>query len=114
MKTLLTGPTTIGLALAAGLILLAGAVTTAQAGSDRHVYEPPGNTIVRVEGDKANGFGILHYDGTELFPPTDSEAYAECGEYDRFVERVRCRTEVRVWYRDLTALKRALRYARSR
>lgn len=75
--------------------------------------EPPPKTIVRVEGDKANGFGIYYYDGTSIFPPTDSEAFAECGEYDRLVDRVRCRTEVRVWYRDLRELKRSLAYARS-
>lgn len=76
-------------------------------------YEPPPKTIVQVEGDKANGFGIYYYDGTSIFPPTDSEAYAECGEYDRYADRVRCRTEVRVWYRELGNLKRSIAYARS-
>lgn len=76
-------------------------------------YTPAPRTIVEVEGDKANGFGIHYYDGTSIFPPTDSEAYAECGEYDRYVDRVRCRTEVRVWYRDLGDLKRSINYARS-
>jgi hypothetical protein len=72
---------------------------------------PPGDTIVKVEGDRANGFGIYHYDGTALFPPTGSEARAECSEYDARVDRVRCRVEVRTWYRDLGDLQQALDWA---
>jgi hypothetical protein len=72
---------------------------------------PPGDTIVKVEGDKANGFSVFHYDGSALYPPTDSEARAECSEYDARVDRVRCRTEVRTWYRDLGDLKQALDWA---
>ncbi|GAW49634.1 MULTISPECIES: hypothetical protein [unclassified Nocardioides] len=72
---------------------------------------PPGDTIVKVEGDRANGFGIYRYDGTALFPPTDSEARAECSEYDARVDRVRCRVEVRTWYRDLGDLQQALEWA---
>ena len=75
--------------------------------------QPPGDTIVHVEGDKANGFGVYYYDGSAIFPPTDSEARAECGEYDTRVARVRCRTEVRVWYRDLADLQQALNHAHS-
>lgn len=102
--------------LIALITLLAGllcAPALASGSPDDRVFEPAPKTIVEVEGDKANGFGIYYYDGTSIFPPTDSEAYAECGEYDRFVDRVRCRTEVRVWYRDLRELKRSLAYARS-
>ncbi len=77
----------------------------------RRVDEPPGDTIVKVEGDQANGFGIYHYDGTEEFPPTDSEARAECGEYDARADRIRCRVEVRTWYRDLGDLEQALDWA---
>ena len=88
--------------------LVAGGLgATALAASD----PPPGDTIVRVEGDKANGFSIYRYDGSEQFPPTDSEARAECGEYDTRVQRVRCRTEVRTWYRDLRDLREALDWA---
>lgn len=72
---------------------------------------PPGDTIVEVTGDKANGFEIQHYDGTAQYPPTDSEARAECSEYDTRVDRVRCRTEVRTWYRDLGDLQQALDWA---
>ncbi|MSZ75653.1 MAG: hypothetical protein F2667_00930 [Actinobacteria bacterium] len=72
---------------------------------------PAGDTIVRVEGDAANGFSIFHYDGTALYPPTDSEAAAECSEYDTMKQRVRCRTEVRTWYRDLADLQQALAWA---
>lgn len=75
-------------------------------------WVPPPDTIVRITGDAANGFGIHLYGGSALFPPTDSEALAECGEYATRVERVRCRTEVRVWYRDLAATRRAIRYQR--
>jgi hypothetical protein len=74
---------------------------------------PPGDTIVGVTGDAANGFEIQHYDGTALYPPTDSEARAECGEYDTKVARVRCRVEVRTWYRDLADLQQALDWAHS-
>ena len=74
---------------------------------------PPGDTIVEVSGDAANGFEIRHYDGTSLYPPTDSEARAECGEYDTRVQRVRCRAEVRTWYRDLADLQQALDWAHS-
>jgi hypothetical protein len=72
---------------------------------------PPGDTIIDVTGDAANGFEIYHYDGTALFPPTDSEARAECSEYDTRVARVRCRTEVRTWYGDLADLQQALDWA---
>jgi hypothetical protein len=75
------------------------------------VDPPPGDTIVEVTGDKANGFEIRHYDGTEQFPPTDSEARAECSEYHARVRRVRCLAEVRTWYRDLGDLKQALDWA---
>lgn len=75
------------------------------------VDPPPGDTIVEVTGDKENGFAIRYYDGTEAFPPTDSEARAECAEYDTRIERVRCRVEVRTWYRDLGDLKQALDWA---
>ena len=72
---------------------------------------PPDGTITDVSGDKYNGFTIEHYDGTVRYPPTISEAKAECAEYDHRVERVRCRTEVIVWYRDLERMKVALDWA---
>lgn len=114
MKTLLISMTITSCTLVAGLV---GAATWAPAlaSGGAVVHEPPARTerpvIVAVEGDKANGFGISYSDGTALYPPTDSEASAECGEYDRWADRLRCRTEVRVWYRDLGELKRALAYA---
>ncbi len=92
----------------AGLVLgLVGGTGVAFASE----LEPEPDTIVRVEGDAANGFGIHYYDGTSIYPPTDSEARAECGEYDTRVARVRCRTQVRQWYRDLTHFKVALDWA---
>ncbi len=66
--------------------------------------------IVAVSGDAANGFEITYADGSGLFPPTDSEARAECSEYDTRVARVRCRVGVRTWYRDLGDLQRSLAY----
>lgn len=71
------------------------------------------DTIVEVEGDAANGFGIHYYDGSAIYPPTDSEAKAECGEYDTLRARVRCRSELRTWYRDLAELQRSLEWAAS-
>ena len=93
------------IAVVAALALLTG-VGMAVAG----VATDP-KTIVKVEGDAGNGFGIHYYDGSSIYPPTDSEARAECGEYERFGARVRCRTEVRTWYRDLAELQRSLKWA---
>ncbi len=90
-------------AVVAGLVIgVTGAV--AAGGTDP-------DTIVRVEGDAASGFGIHRLDGTATFPPTDSEARAECGEYDRLRLRVRCRSEVRTHYRDLAEIQRSLAWA---
>lgn len=104
--------------LTAALALVAGSVGTALAGgaasgpSGRWI--PPHDTIVQVTGDAADGFAIHHYDGSVLYPPTDSEARAECLEYDTRIERVRCRTEVRTWHADLADMKVALRWANRR
>ena len=94
-------------AAVAALALLTGMGVAVAAGTT----DP--DTIVEVEGDAANGFGIHYYDGSASYPPTDSEARAECGEYDTFRARVRCRTEVRTWYRDLADLQRSLEWAQS-
>lgn len=76
-------------------------------------WTPPGDTITRITGTKASGFTIEHVDGSVLFPPTHTEATAECGEYDTRLARVRCRVRVRTWYDALGATKRAIRYART-
>jgi hypothetical protein len=99
------------LLLALSLVLPPTVVLAAGDGSASTVEAPPGNTIVKITGDAAHGFEIHRYDGTELSPPTDSEARAECGEYDTRVRRVRCRTQVRTWYRDLAATQQALDWA---
>lgn len=91
--------------------LVAGSVQTALALSGER-WVPPDDTIVRVTGNAEEGFGIQHHDGTSVFPPTLSEALAECSEYDTKSARVRCRAEVRTWYRDLADIKDALRLAR--
>lgn len=93
------------------LVVGLGAAAAAEPAAE---WIPPDDTIVKVEGNKYDGFGIHYYDGSSLYPPTDSEARAECEEYDTYVAVVRCKTEVRIWYRDLAQLRRALRYANSR
>ena len=69
--------------------------------------------IVEVSGDAANGFGIEYAGGGASYPPTDSEAMAECSEYDTRLARVKCRAEVRTWYRDLGDLQASLAYVRA-
>lgn len=110
--------TTAVLALLVGL--LAGVVATltvppgtATPSAPAAEWVPPDNTIIRVEGNRYDGFGVFFHDGSAIFPPTDSEALAECEEYDTRVAVVRCKVGVRVWYRDLGQLRRALRYAHS-
>src|SRR6266540_2778150 len=106
-------------AVVAALVVVLGGLSTAVAlpasttpTTTTTTWTPPGDTIVKITGDAANGFGIYYYDGSAAFPPTDSEALAECSEYYTYVERVRCKTEVRVWYRDLAQTKRAINWAR--
>lgn len=101
-------------AVTVALAVLGGVgVGSAVAGSDgaAPTWVPPHDTIVKVTGNADDGFGIHHYDGSVLYPPTDSEARAECLEYDARRDRVRCRTEVRTWYADLADLKIALKWA---
>ncbi|WP_134767212.1 hypothetical protein [Nocardioides sp. 1609] len=99
------------------LALLGGAAGLALAGpSSGPSSSPPARgarpVVVDVTGDAANGFEISYADGSQAFPPTDSESMAECGEYDTLRQRVRCRTEVRTWYRDLGDLQRSLAWVR--
>ncbi len=95
-----------------GLTALALLVpTTGPAGADAAdavVRDRP--VIVEVAGDAENGFQLTYDDGSSLYPPTDSEARAECAEYDTRVARVRCRVGVRTWYRDLGDLKRSIMF----
>ena len=94
------------------MLVLGGAGTAVAMGAtSERIWVPPDDTVVKVTGDAANGFGIYYYDGSAIFPPTDSESMAECSEYDAYGERVRCRTEVRTWYRDLSTMKRAIHWA---
>ncbi|MBZ5734448.1 hypothetical protein K8Z61_08055 [Nocardioides sp. TRM66260-LWL] len=76
------------------------------------VVGPAGSTIERVGGDAENGFDIHYYDGTVTYPPTTSEAVAECLEYDTYPGRVKCKAQVLTWYRDLGEMKKALYWAR--
>ena len=90
--------------------LVVGAAQATESARDTRAPAP--DTIVRVTGNADGGFGIQHYDGSTQFPPTTSEAMAECQEYPKKIGRVRCRKEVKVWYRDLADLKQAIKYAR--
>jgi hypothetical protein len=99
------------LSLAASAALTAVLVTAVSVGAAPESKAPAPDTIVKVTGNAAEGFGIEYFDGTSHFPPTDSEAMAECQEYPAKVGRVRCRVQVRTWYSDLVATKRAIKYA---
>ena len=101
----MTQPPVLG-GLAALLLLVAGTGPVAAT-----ARQPPPGTIVLVTGDPDRGFAIEHLDDRVEHTPTWSEARAECAEYDARLARVRCRTEVRVWYRDLGRLRQALDYA---
>ena len=92
-----------------GGVLAGAALTTADAAT----RAPARPIIVDVEGDKSNGFTLHYTDGSSISPPTDSESAAECGEYDTQLARVRCRVEVRTWYRDLGDLQRSLAWVRA-
>lgn len=98
--------------LAVSAALAALLVTAASGGAAPDAKAPAPDTIVKVTGNASEGFGIEYYDGSSAFPPTDSEAMAECQEYTAKVGRVRCRVEVRTWYRDLVDTKRAIKFAR--
>lgn len=104
----------IGAVLAAVAFAVAGlGVGSAVGASALRSGSPRGDTIVEVTGNREDGFTIRHYDGSVDHPPTISEARAECLEYDTRLDRVRCRVETRVWYRDLGQIKRAIAYAKS-
>ncbi len=108
-----TAAATLIAATVGGALLALGGGAAADPIDPRAPYVPHDKTIVKVTGDKWNGFGIHRYDGTADFPPTSSEAKAECGEYSTRLERVKCRTEVRVWYGDLGDMKRSINYYRA-
>jgi hypothetical protein len=74
----------------------------------------PGHTIVAVEGDAENGFGITRLDGSTEHPPTLSESTAECTEYDDPTEAAVCEAEVRTRYAGLADLQLSLRWAQQR
>lgn len=98
------------------VVAVGGLAASAAAGPSTTLlepYVPPADTIVQVEGDAANGFGIMHYDGSWHYPPTDSETMAECEEYDREIRRFRCKVSNRTWLRALAGFKQTTRYYRS-
>ncbi len=99
--------------LGSALMVLTGVGIAGLADAAPAEHQAPRPIIVDVTGDAGNGFGVHYADGSEIFPPTDSEAMAECAEYDAKLARVRCRAEVRTWYRDLVDLKRSLAWERA-
>lgn len=101
------------LLLAAVAVLAAVVAWTVPALASTSEWTPPPDTVIEIEGDKENGFTIRYHDGTEISPPTDSEAHAECLEYDRRIQRARCHAEVRTWYDALTEHQKSLRWALS-
>lgn len=100
-------------ALALALLALTPGGARADGPAPILVADPPPKTIVKVTGSAADGFGIHYFDGTADFPPTKSEALAECGEYDTSKERVHCRTKVRTWYYALADQQVTIRYYRT-
>jgi len=92
--------------IVAAELMLTGGVAFAST-----TWTPPDDTITKVTGTQWDGFAIEHYDGSISYPPTNSEAITECGEYDTRVARVRCRAEVRTRYDAIGDTRRALRYA---
>lgn len=96
---------------AAAAILTAGGGAAAWATVD----DPPAaSTIVDVSGDRDHGWTIEHYDGTVSYPPTFSEAKAECNEYHREANRKRCAGQLHTRNHFLWEMKRSLNWARSR
>jgi hypothetical protein len=76
------------------------------------VDDPPApRTIVDVSGDRDHGWTIERYDGSVSYPPTVSEARAECDEYHRDTTRARCRATVHSSNHYLAELKRSLDWA---
>jgi hypothetical protein len=103
---------TLGLVALATVVVATAGGGMAHAGDRGGTWIPPADTAVRVHGTAPRGFTVHFYDGAVWHLPTRSEARTECEEYHRLRRRVRCRTEVRIWYRDLGDLKRSLRYVR--
>lgn len=74
----------------------------------------PGHTIVAVEGDAENGFGITRLDGGTEYPPTLSESVAECEEHDDATQVAVCVAEVRTRYAGLADVQLSLRWSQER
>lgn len=73
----------------------------------------PGETVVAIEGDAANGFSIHRLDGTSDHPPTASETTAECEEYDTEVAVAVCLAETRARFDALAEHQLSLSWALS-
>lgn len=92
-----------------------GLGTGAASGADRHEkpYRPHPKTIVDVSGSRLDGFRVRRYDGSveELAPSREQRIGCRSGETQ--LDRVRCRTEIRVWSSALGDLRRSLNYTQA-
>lgn len=73
----------------------------------------PGETVVAIEGDAANGFSIHRLDGTSEHPPTLSETAAECEEYDTEVAVAVCLAQTHARFDALAQHQLSLSWALS-
>lgn len=102
-----------GLVLAAVVGACGVLAATAGAGAAPPAPAWPGETVVAIEGDAANGFSIHRLDGTSDHPPTLSETTAECEEYDTEVAVAVCVAETRAWFDALAEHQLSLSWALS-
>lgn len=102
----------ITLAAVAGACSMLAAAAVAGAAPSSPTAPPwPGETVVAIEGDAANGFSIHRLDGTSEHPPTLSETTAECEEYDTEVAVAVCVAETRAWFDALAEHQLSLAWA---
>lgn len=93
----------------AAVAVAAAAVGAAAPAVAQAVDQP--HVVTHVTGTPTTGFHVTWRDGSRTYTPTRSEALAECGEYGRATRRAACTAATYTAYRDLTTLKRSLRYA---
>ncbi len=106
----------IGLTLAAAVAACGVLAAVAGAGAAPVGPTPPswpGETVVAIEGDAANGFSIHRLDGSSDHPPTRSETTAECEEYDTEIGVEVCLAETRAWFDALAEHQLSLSWALS-
>lgn len=100
--------------LAATAAALAPFTPALGAGASPTGPDLPSHTIVAVEGDARNGFGITRLDGSTEYPPTLSESTAECSEHDDPTDAAVCVAQVETRYAGLADLQLSLSWAAGR